>query len=265
MNKIALSWIAWMPAAFLILVGCNQATTPSLTSKAEPVITVSAAASLRDAMQEIQSQYRQEQPNATLVYNFGSSGSLQQQIEQGAPVDIFMSAAAKQMDALEKKKLLLTDTRQDLLRNEVVLVTAKNQTNISDFQDLTNNQVDKVSIGDPESVPAGQYGQEVLISLKLFAPLKPKLVFAKDVRQVLTYVETGNVDAGVVYASDAKVSDQVRVAARAPANSHSPIVYPVAALQASKNPDAAREFVQFLSGAAAKATFEEYGFMPLAQ
>ncbi len=266
-NRI-LTLIAWMSAAFLVVVGCNQITPtapPTSTAQAEPVtLTVSAAASLKDAMQEIQSIYRQEQPNATLTYNFGSSGSLQQQIEQGAPVDVFMSAAAKQMDALEKKNLLLTETRKDLLGNQVVLVTSKDAA-ISDFQDLTSNEVNKVSIGDPKSVPAGQYSQEVLTTLKLFDPLKPKLVFAKDVRQVLSYVETGNVDAGIVYATDAKVSDQIKVVATAPADSHSPIVYPVAALKDSKNPEAAREFVQFLSSDQAKTTFEEYGFITVAQ
>lgn len=268
-SRRALTWIAWMTAAFLMVVGCNRTTTtapspsPTTAAPAPVTLTISAAASLQEAMQEIQSTYRQEQPNATLTYNFGSSGSLQQQIEQGAPVDVFMSAAEKQMDALEQKQLLLGDTRQDLLRNEVVLITSKTGADISDFKDLISGEVDKVSIGDPGSVPAGEYGQEVLTTLKLFDPLKPKLVFAKDVRQVLSYVETGNVDAGIVYASDTKTSDQIRVVATAPANSYSPIVYPVAVLQGSKNTDAAREFVQFLSSAQAKKTFEEFGFIPV--
>jgi len=254
-----------MSTAFLVGVGCNQTTTTAPVQVEPVTLTISAAASLREAMLEIQSLYRQEQPKATLTYNFGSSGSLQQQIEQGAPVDIFISAAQKQMDALEKKNRLLSETRQDILSNEVVLVTAKNVVNVSGFQDLTSDEVNKVSIGNPESVPAGQYGQEVLASLKLFAPLKPKLVFAKDVRQVLNYVETGNVDAGIVYASDAKTSDQVRVAATAPEGSHSPIIYPVAVVRDSQNADAARKFVQFLAAEPAKATFEKHGFIPIAQ
>lgn len=271
MNKRrVLSWIAWIAVAFLVVVGWNQVTTKAVsstsTAQAKPVIlTVSAAASLQDVMKEIQSIHRQEQPNATITYNFGSSGSLQQQIEQGAPVDVFISAAQKQMDALQQKNLLLTDTRKDLLRNQVVLVTSKNASNISDFKDLTSEEVNRVSIGDPQSVPAGQYGREVLTYLNLYESLKPKLVFAKDVRQVLTYVETGNVDAGIVYATDAKTSDQVNVMVTAPENSHSPIIYPVAVLRDSKNADAAREFVQFLSSDAAKAVFEKYGFIPVAQ
>lgn len=263
-----IAFIAWVSAALLVVVGCNQTTTttPSPTTPQAPVtLTISAAASLKDAMEDLQSTYQQEKPNAKLTYNFGSSGSLQQQIEQGAPADIFISAAPKQMNALQEKDLLLPETRKDLLRNEIVLVTSKEVATISNFQDLTSAEVDKISIGDPQSVPAGEYGQEVLTSLKLLDPLRPKLVFAKDVRQVLTYVETGNVDAGLVYASDAKVSDQVRVAATAPVESHSPIIYPVAVLKDSKNTDAAREFVQFLSSDQARAEFEEYGLIPVAQ
>jgi len=264
-RKQALSLIAWMFAALLVTVGCNQATTnvPSDTSTAqlEPVeLTVSAAASLQDAMKAIEPVYKQEKPNVTITYNFGSSGSLEQQIEQGAPVDVFLSAAPKWIDTLQEKNLLLEGTRQDLLKNSIVLITPKDQTDISDFQQLTTNQVNKVALGEPESVPAGQYGKEVLVSFNLFEPLQSKLVFGKDVRQVLSYVETGNVDAGLVYGTDAKISDQVQVVATAPEDSHKPIIYPVAVIKDSKNPEAAQEFVQFLSTEPAQAVFEQYGF-----
>lgn len=269
-RRRVLALIAQASVAFLAVVGCNQVTTttPSPTSNApaQPaILIVSAAASLQDVIKEIQSAYSQENPNTKITYNFAGSGSLQQQIEQGAPVDVFISAAQKQMDAVEKKNLLLPDTRRDIVRNEVVLVTSKNATGISDFKDLTSDKVNRASIGDPESVPAGQYGKEVLTSLNLFDPLKPKLVFAKDVRQVLAYVETGNVDAGIVYATDAKISDQVKIVATAPEDSHRPIVYPVAVLKNTKNPEAAKEFVQFLSSEQTKALFEKYGFIPVAQ
>lgn len=264
-RKSVLTLIAWIFVAFLAVVGCNQTTTnppsPTSTGQAQPAaLTVSAAASLKEALQAILPAYTQQKPNVTLTYNFGSSGSLQQQIEQGAPVDVFISAAQKQMDALQKKNLLLADTRKDLLKNTVVLIAAQNETGISGFKDLTDNKVSKIAIGDPQSVPAGQYGQEVLTSLKLFDPIKPKIVFAKDVRQVLSYVETGNVDAGLVYVTDAKTSDKVKVVATASEDSHSPIIYPVGVLKGSKNPEAAKEFVQFLSSEQAKAVFEKYGF-----
>jgi len=226
-------------------------------------LTVSAAASLKDVMQDIQSTYSQEQSQTNITYNFASSGSLQQQIEQGAPVDVFVSAARKQMNALEQKNLLLAGTRQDLLGNEAVLITGNAK--ILGFADLKQDQVKQVAIAEPKSVPAGQYGQEVLTTLNLFDTLRPKLVFAKDVRQVLSYVETGNVDAGIVYATDAKTSKKVKIVATAPKNSHAPIVYPVAVLQDSKQPDAAKEFVDFLSSDQAQAMFKQAGFITIHQ
>lgn len=243
------------------LAACSTNTTKS-QSPQTVTITVSAAASLQNAMEEIQQLYRKETPNVTIIYNFASSGSLQQQIEQGAPVDIFMSAASKQMNALANKDLLLTDTRQDLLRNEVVLIVPKDAKSIADFKDLTSDSVKKIALGDPESVPVGQYSKEIFTSLKLSDKIQPKLVFAKDVRQVLSYVETGNVDAGIVYKTDAKLSDKIEVVATALPAYHTPIVYPVAVLKDSKNPDVAKKIVEFLSSDTAKQVFEKYGFIP---
>lgn len=258
MNKrYILTWIAWIVTAFLVAVGCAQVTTPQAKTV---TLTVSAAASLQDAIEALKPIYTQQNPDISINYNFGSSGALQQQIEQGAPVDVFISAAPKQMNSLEDKGLLLADTRKDLLTNQIVLVIPKEVTGISNFQDLTGNRVSKIALGNPDSVPAGQYGKEVFTSLKLLKPLESKLVFAKDVRQVLSYVETGNVEAGIVYATDAKTSDKVKVVATAPTNSHSPIIYPVAVLKASKNVDTAKGFVQFLSSKSAKTVFEKYGF-----
>ena len=245
---------------FLVAVSCNSRTNaPVDSTESEPVeLTVSAAASMQDALQAVGEAY-QESANTSVTYNFGSSGTLQQQIEQGAPVDVFISAAQKQMDALEEKELLLAGTRQDLLENEVVLIVPRNANAPSGFQDLTGN-IERFSLGQPESVPAGQYGKEVLTSLNLYKQLEPKTVFAKDVRQVLAYVETGNVDAGIVYATDALLSNQVKVVATAPEATHEPIIYPVAVLERTENPEAAEEFVQFLSGDRAQKLFEEYGF-----
>ncbi len=232
----------------------NQQDNPKVT------ITVSVASSVQDAMRAVQSIYQQENSNVDIVYNFGSSGSLQQQIEQGAPTDIFISAAPKQINALEQKDLLLTETRKNLLENNVVLVTPKDSQESVDFENLPTANLDKIALGDPDSVPAGQYGKEVLTSLKSYDKLTPKLVYGKDVRQVLFYVETGNVDAGIVYGTDAKISDQVTVTDIAPQGSHSPIVYPVAVVRESKNPEEAKKFVEFLLEEKAQAVFEDYGF-----
>lgn len=231
------------------------------TSHNQPVaITVSAAASLTDAMEEVRLGWQQERPDVVLTFNFGSSGSLQAQIEQGAPVDVFISAASKQMDVLQQQGLILTDTRKNLLTNQVVLIEPKKASALKDFSSLRDATVQRVAIGDPASVPVGKYSQEVLTSLGIFESVKPKLVLTKDVRQVLSYVETGNVDAGIVYLTDAKGSEQVRMVAIAPEKSHSPVVYPIAVLRDSKNIDAARKFEQFLFSQQAKAVFQKYGF-----
>jgi molybdate transport system substrate-binding protein len=223
-------------------------------------LIISAGAGLKETLEEIQVIYEQQNPQTKIVYNFGSSGSLQQQIEQGAPVDVFISAAPKQMDALQSKDLLLSGTRKDLLTNQMVLVTPKSITGITGFKDLTKPQVKRIALGEPKSVPAGQYGEETLKFYGILEQIKPKLIYAKDVRQVLTYVESGNVDAGLVYITDAKSSNQVKVAATASPGAHTPIVYPVGVLRDTKQVNAAKDFVQFLSSNPAKAVFTKYGF-----
>jgi molybdate transport system substrate-binding protein len=223
-------------------------------------ITISATISLKESLQKIKLLYQQKQPNVELTYNFGSSGSLQQQIEQGAPVDIFISAAVKQMDALQSKQLLLDKTRHTLLKNQLALITPLNELSVNQFSDLTGSKIGKIALGEPKSVPAGQYGEEVLKYYQLLDSIKPKIIYTKDVRQVLNYVETGNVNAGLVYISDAKTSNKVRIVTIALPNSHSPIIYPIAILKGSKKPDLARAFVQFLSSKPAQEVFKNYGF-----
>lgn len=223
-------------------------------------LTISAAITLKESLEEIKILYQKKQPSAKITYNFGSSGSLQQQIEQGAPVDIFISAANKQMDSLEKKNLLLPGSRHNLLTNQLVLITPKTEKNVNKFTDLTKPAVTKIALGEPNSSPAGKYGEEVLEFYKILDRVKPKIIYGKDVRQVLTYVETGNVNAGLVYLTDAKTSTQIRIAATAPKESHAPIVYPIAILKGSKNPDAAKTFDKFLNSNQSKTIFKKYGF-----
>ena len=238
----------------------NTKETQSVSSEQTVNLTVSAAASLTDALPTIKELYEQQNPGASITYNFASSGSLQRQIQQGAPADVFISASASKMDALQEEGLLSQGSRKDLLQNQVVLIVPKSNTTISDFKDLTGTKVQKISIGEPNSVPAGRYAKEVLTNTRIFQQVEPKTVFAKNVRQVLTYVETGNVDAGMVYATDAKTSDKVKIAAIASADSHSPVVYPVAVIKDSKNVTAAKEFVEFLSSKAASEVFVKNGF-----
>lgn len=224
-------------------------------------VNVSAAASLSDALKVINTLYVAGNPGIDIATNFGGSGTLQKQIENGAPVDIFMSAASAQMDAVQQKHLILDDTRRDLLANTVVLVTPSgNPAGIRAFTDLSGDRVKKVAIGDPGSVPAGAYAQMVFDKYGITGSVKPKLVLAGDVRQVLTYVESGNVDAGVVFLTDARGSNRVEIVANAPDEINAKVVYPIAIVQGSKNVDAARNYEKFLFGDQAKAVFEKYGF-----
>jgi molybdate transport system substrate-binding protein len=251
-------------AAFLLAF--VLAAEPSFAGRgspqaAKPDLTVSAAISLKDALDEIKQVYTSKNPAISLAMNYGGSGTLQIQIEQGAPVDVFISAAPKQMDALAAQGLLLQGTQKDLLRNEVVLIVPKDSSGrVSSFQDLARPDVKTIAMGEPATVPAGQYAKQVLTSMRIYSAVNTKAVLAKDVRQVLTYVETGNVDAGIVYSTDALSSSKVKVVATAPENSHDPVIYPVAVIKDSKNPAAARAFLDFLSGEQASAIFQKYGF-----
>jgi molybdate transport system substrate-binding protein len=264
-KRTILTFLGSLILSFLLVVSLGQINRFHLATFAQSTqpldLTVSAAVSLQDALEAIKPIYENNKTTVDITYNFGSSGSLQQQIEQGAPVDIFISAAAKQMDALEAKNLLLPGTRRDLLRNKVVLIVPKDNTTIKSFEDLGTNALTQIALGEPESVPAGKYAGEIFTSLGILDAVKSKAVYGKDVRQVLNYVATGNVDAGIVYISDAKASDDVKVVAIAPEDSHSPVIYPIAVLQDSANPEAAKELEDFLFTFEAQTMFKEYGFM----
>ncbi len=251
--------IALIALLAMALGGCAPVEKKAVT------LNLSVAASLTDAMEEIAELYKDEQAHVTIEYNFGSSGALQQQIEQGAPTDIFMSAAAKQMNELEEKELLLEGTRVDLLQNELVLVVPKGFTGVAEFTDLTKEEVKLIAIGDPESVPAGKYAQEAFTELGIWDELESgeKLMMAKDVREVLAYVETEAVQAGAVYRTDAQISEKVDVAAVAPEGSHAPVIYPVAVIKDSAQPEEAQKLLEFLKGSKAKKVLENYGFKVL--
>ncbi len=237
--------------------------TEAPTPEAEPVeLMIAAAASLTDVTAEIAEAYKADAPNVTLTFTYGASGALQTQIEQGAPVDIFMSAAQKQMDALEEKMLLLEGSRINLLENKVVMIVpADSALGLASFEDLAKEDVKTVAIGDPASVPAGQYAEEALTSLGIRDKVFEKTNLGTDVRQVLTWVENGEVEAGIVYATDAATSDKVTVVCEAPADSVKKITYPVAILKGSAGAESAQGFINFLRTPDISALFEKYGFI----
>ncbi len=243
----------------------SGAAVSAEASAASPAaqLTVSAAASLTDVMKEIAEAYKEQAPDVSVTFNFGASGTLQQQIEQGAPADVFVSAAAKQMDALESKGMILKDSRVDLLENKLVLVIPADKDEPADFESLAD--AGQLAIGDPASVPAGQYAEQALTQMGIYDELNSgnKIVLGSDVRAVLNWVETGNADAGIVYATDALTSDKVKIAATAPSGSHDPVIYPAAVLDGSANAEAAQAFLDFLSTPDISALFEKYGFTAL--
>lgn len=248
---------------FLALIGCSikNVDTKSESKTEQPaVLTVSAAASLKDSLEEILVLYKSEKPDVDITFNFGSSGSLQQQIEQGAPVDVYISASSKHMKALEQKSLIIPETKKILVKNKVVLIAPGNSANVTGFDSLTKDGIKRVALGEPESVPAGKYGKEILTSLKIWDKLQSKFVFAKDVRQVLSWVEYANADAGIVYLTDAKVSDKVKIVTTASEETHSPVVYPLAVLKGSREPKASKDFSEFLFSEKAKQVFTKNGF-----
>lgn len=250
------------------LAGCGNFSASNTQNSTEaknsrPVtLTISAAASLEDALGEIQKLYTKDNPNVKFTDNFGASGTLQQQIEQGAPTDIFFSAGKTQVDALNTEGLLVTSSIKNIVKNEVVLVIPKNSTlTIKNFNSLTDASVKKIALGEPKTVPAGKYGLDVLTSLKISDAVKSKIVYAKDVKEVLAWVESGNADAGIVYTTDAKISKKVEIVATAPKGSHEDIVYPAALVKSSKNTAESKKFLEFLSSSSAKSIFKKYGFI----
>ncbi|QGQ46177.1 molybdate ABC transporter substrate-binding protein [Metabacillus sediminilitoris] len=246
----------------LCIIGCSSSELKNKEQENKherTEITVSAAASLTDVLNDIKSSFEKEYPTIHITFNFGSSGTLQQQILQGAPIDIFFSAAEDMFDTLQEKGLIDNANMIDLVGNQIVLVTPKNsEKEIISFNDLKDNV--RIAIGSPETVPAGKYAKETLGKIGVWSDVENNIVYAKDVRQVLTYVETGNVDAGIVYQSDALKSSKVNVQVKAAEDTHTPIIYPLGIIKESKNPKEALIFYNYMQSEKALTILEENGF-----
>jgi molybdate transport system substrate-binding protein len=240
----------------------GEGTSTENTDPQETVeLTISAAASLTDAMKEIEANYEKSHPYIELNFNFGASGALQQQIEQGAPADVFVSAATKNMNALVDEKLIASGDQKNLLQNSLVaIIPSDSSDTVTSEKDLTADSIKTVAIGIPESVPAGTYAKEALTNAKLWDQLESKLVQGKDVRQVLQYVETGNADAGFVYKTDALTSDQVKIAFEVDKNSYTPANYPVGIIEGTKHRTEAEQFYTYLQTPEVLEVFAKYGF-----
>ena len=234
----------------------------ALPARAES-INVAAAISLKEALLEIAKQFKADTGHEVKL-TFGSSGQLASQIAQGAPIDAFISAAHKQVDDLAKKDQADPATRRIIARNELVLIVPANAAadhSPARFEDLADTRYKRIAIGEPRTVPAGQYADQLLASLKLTDSIRDRLVYGANVRQVLDYVIRGEVPAGIVYRTDAKeAGDKVKVTTTADPKLHDPIEYPAVVITASRKKDPAQEFLKYLASEKAQNTFKSRGF-----
>ncbi|MCG7345221.1 molybdate ABC transporter substrate-binding protein [Sporosarcina sp. ACRSL] len=248
--------------SFLLLVtilffGCSN----NKEDGAGTELAIAAAASLTDALTELKYTYEKENDGVFINLNFGSSRKLATQIEQGAPADVFLSASTEDMTRMKENGLVIESSIVNFTGNSLVLITNKSYPEpVSSFEQLDANGFDHLSIGEPETVPAGRYTKEVLENLQMWMPLQSKLVMGSDVRQVLTHVEMGNADYGIVYASDAFVSDKVTVVTEADSAMHSPIVYPGAVVKDTEHPQEAENFLKFVASEEGRAVLKKHGF-----
>ncbi|QQK78803.1 molybdate ABC transporter substrate-binding protein [Salicibibacter cibi] len=249
--------------ASLLLGGCNSNENSGEENgeeaNGEPVeLSIMAAASLTDAVNEIQELY-QEEENVEFLTNYGSSGQLRQQIMQGAPADLFLSASLSDMEELDSDGAVAEST--DLLQNQLTLIATPDAADaLNEWGDLPEADLQGIAMGEPEAVPAGSYALEALQNLDMWDSVEDNIINGSDVRQVLTYVETGNTDAGLVYQTDALTSDDIEVVDNAPEESHEPILYPIGLLTETDEEQAARDFYEFLQTEEALDIFEAYGF-----
>ncbi|MDP1808798.1 MAG: molybdate ABC transporter substrate-binding protein [Actinomycetota bacterium] len=249
----------------ILLLALASGCTGSRTGKPAVEVNVWAASSLKDALTKLAPDFEKDN-NAKLVFNFASSGDLQTQIEQGARADVFLSAGKKQMDALARKNLIDPASRANFLGNNlVVAVPSAGNVKIAKVEDIAALPgIRHIAVGNPSEVPAGKYAQQSLETANIFKAVKLKLVLAKDVRQVLAYLETGDADLGFVYASDLKVAKNVKNALTVPDTYHDPIVYPLAVVRGGKQPKPAAKFTDYIRSKPAQKIFADYGFKPAA-
>ena len=239
----------------------NEATD----TKDKKKVTVFAAASMTEALEELKTEFEKENPDLNLTFNFDSSGTLKTQIDEGADCDVFVSAAQKQMDELDKEDKIDKETRFDLLENEVTLAVAKgNEKGIKDFKDLEKDEVEKIALGNSD-VPVGQYSEEILKNLGIWDKIQDKVTFGSNVKEVTSWVSEKTVDCGIVYKTDAKTAGLETVAVADDSMLENKVIYPAALLKNSKNPEEGKKYLEFLQGEKASEILDKYGFKPLSK
>lgn len=258
-KKLSLTFLSILMVFSLVFVSCskNDAPTGEKPSKEKTTtLRVFAAASLKESLNEIKSDFESKE-NIKLEFNLAASGTLANQIVQADVCDVFISASKKHMKIVSDKNLASDEI--DLFTNKLVLITSKDNTTIKSIKDLS--EAEKIALGEPESVPVGKYSEEVLAKLNLLENFKKnsRIVQGKDVKAVLNYVETGEVDAGIVYLSDTVNSDKINVVATFDEKDHSPIIYPATIISNSPNKEVAQNFLDYIKSNANK--FENNGFI----
>ena len=248
--------IVLLVSMIITATGCSAAP-----EEKQVTILVAAAASMQPSLEELKLLFEAKYPHIKVEATYDSSGKLQTQIEEGMDADIFLSAAMKQMNALKDKNLVDGDSVTQLLENQVVLIVPKDvESKVTSFENILH--ADKIAIGDPASVPAGQYAKEILDSLGMFDKVEAKASLGTNVTEVLNWVAEGSADAGIVYATDAATTDKVVVVANAPEGTlKDPVIYPIGLVSASKKKEAAKLYMEFLQSDEAKVILEKYGFL----
>jgi molybdate transport system substrate-binding protein len=226
-------------------------------------VNVFAAASLTDVLKDIATAY-EKQSGDKISFNFGASSLLMRQIEEGAPADVFFSADEAKMNALAAKDLIVKETRKSRLSNSLVIVTsADSDLKITSPADLAGSQVRRIALADPKAVPAGVYSKAFLEKEKLWQQIEPKVVPVDNVRAALAAVESGNIEVGLVFKTDASISKKVKIAYEVPAEAGPKISYPVAVTKNAKQVESAKRFVEYLASDDAAKVFTKYGFIVL--
>lgn len=237
----------------VLMSGCSN-------TSADGELLVSTASSLTEVMKKMEEDFQKVEPDIELSFNYGSSSKLRSQIEQGAPADLFLSASEKDVESLKSQQLLESDSIVPFAENRLVLASLEELPQTADFKSLLMNTEETIAVGEPNTVPLGDYTKQALASQDLWEPLEGRLIYAKDARQVVTYIESGNAELGIIYSSDAVISREIRGTLEMPEKTD-PVVYPGAVVAASQKQQAASAFLDFVTGPQGQAILEEYGFL----
>lgn len=238
----------------LFMSGCSN------TSASDGKLLVSTASSLTEAMGKMEEEFQKAEPDIELSFNYGSSSKLRSQIEQGAPADLFLSASENDINLLQSQQLVESESIVPFAENRLVLASLEEFPETADFVETLMNTEETIAVGEPDSVPLGDYTKRALANQDLWEPLEGRLIYAKDARQVVTYIESGNAELGVIYSSDAVISQEITGTLEVPEQTDS-VVYPGAVVAASQKQPAAEAFLDFVTGPKGQAVLKEYGFL----